>query len=211
LKNNLDILIQNINTTCSVMQSEAIKSVSKSLSMRNWLIGYYIVEFEQNGQDRAVYGEKLIENLAKKLSNQKGMSSTNLKLFKMFYITYPQISQTVFDQFKIGDKKSQTLSGKSLYVPIDKLLKVCTFSHFVELTKIDDELKRIFYEVETIKGNRSVRELKRQINSSTFERIGLSLNKKELIESIRLKSESISPKQIIKDPYILEFIGFEKK
>lgn len=76
MQNNFDFLIQNIDTTCSVTQSQSIRSVSKSLTIRNWLIGYYIVEFEQNGQDRAMYGDKLIRNLADKLSHKKGMSAT---------------------------------------------------------------------------------------------------------------------------------------
>ncbi len=103
------------------------------------------------GQDRAKYGDKLIASISKKLSYIKGMSATNLKLFKMFYLSYPEISQTVTDLFKIEHQKSQTLSDQLLTVPLQKLLRVCTFSHFVELVKIDDDLKRTFYEVETIK------------------------------------------------------------
>jgi hypothetical protein len=148
----LEVLIENIDTACHIMQSEAIRSVSKNLTMRNWIIGYYIVEYEQNGKDRAKYGDALIINLAKKLSHKKGMSTTNLKLFKMFYRAYPQISQTVTDQFKLEYQKSQTVSDKSLSVPVDKLLNVCTFSHFIELVKMDNNLKRTFYEVEAIKG-----------------------------------------------------------
>ena len=129
----------------------------------------------------------------------------------MLYIAYPQISQIVSDQFKIEYKISQTVSDQSLSVPINKLLKVCTFSHFIELVKIDDDLKKTFYEVETIKGNWSVRELKRQINSSTYERIGLSFDKKDIIKSINNNSESLSSRQDIKDPYILEFTGIEQK
>ena len=100
-------------------------------------------------------------------------------------INYPQISQTVTDQFKI----QQTVSVKSIVIPTKQLLNSCSFSHFIEFLKIDDLLKRLFYEVETIKGNWSIRELKRQINSATYERIGLSKSKKELIASIQSKSE----------------------
>ena len=207
----LDTLVENIDTTCNIMQTQAINSVSKSLTLRNWIIGYYIVEYEQMGRDRATYGENLIGNISKKLSHIKGLSITNLKLFKMFYLAYPQISQTVSDQFKIEIKKSQTASNQLLTVPMQKLLQVCSFSHFVELVKIDDDLKRIFYEVETIKGNWSVRELKRQVDSQTYERIGLSKDKKEIIKSINAISECLLPQQIIKDPYILEFTGLEQK
>jgi len=193
----LNLLIKNIDSTCNIMQVQAINSVSKSLTLRNWIIGYYIVEYEQMGQDRAKYGDKLIVNISKKLSHIKGMSTTNLKLFKMFYLSYPQISQTVSNQFKLEHQKRQTVSDQLLTVPIQKLLLVCTFSHFVELVKIDDDLKRTFYEVETIRGNWSVRELKRQIDSQTHERIGLSKDKKEMINSIHNTSESLLPQQII--------------
>ncbi len=207
----LSLLIKKIDSTCTATQTQAVQSVSKSLTIRNWIIGYYIVEYEQNGKDRAAYGDKLIVNISKKLSHIQGMSTTNLKLFKLFYLSYLQISQTVSGEFKLEYQKSQTVSDKSLSVPVDKLLCVCTFSHFVELIKIGDELKRTFYEVETIKGNWSVRELRRQINSQTYERVGLSQDKKQLIKSINNTSEALLPQQIIKDPYILEFTGLEQK
>lgn len=208
-----DRLITQITTVHNTIQSEAIRSVSKSLTTRNWLIGYYIVEYEQKGVDRANYGDKVIENLARNLNNIKGLSNTNLKLFRQFYFTYPQISQTVPDQFALSFQKSQALPDefKNTQVDIFKLINTCTFTHFIELIKIDDSLKRLFYEVETIKGNWSTRELQRQINAQTYERIGLSYDKKELIASITSETEKLLPEQIIKDPYILEFTGLETK
>lgn len=207
----LETLVQEIGTIHHKIQSEAIRSVSKSLTIRNWLIGCYIFEYEQNGQDRAKYGDKLIENLSKKLSHIKGMSRSNLNSFKLFYISYPQISQTLSGQFKLPNEKIQTPSGEFKSVDIQKLLTICSFSHFVELIKLDEPTKRLFYEVETIKGNWSVRELSRQINSLTYERIGLSKDKKEILETISKSSELLSTNQIIKDPYILEFTGLELK
>ncbi len=121
------------------------------------------------------------------------------------------VSQTVSDLFKIEIKKRQTVSDQLGIVSIQRLLQVCSFSHFVELVKIDDDLKKTFYEVETIKGNWSVRELKRQINSQTYERVGLSTDKKQMIDSIHRTSDTLLPQQIIKDPYILEFTGLEQK
>jgi len=179
--------------------------------LRNFVIGYYIVEYEQKGSDRATYGTKLIDNMAKKLSHIKGMSSTALKLMRQFYLTYPQISQAVTDQFKIDNKICQAVTDLSLKVPTEKLLRTCSFTHFIELVKIDDELKRVFYEVETIKGNWSVRELKRQIESLLYERIGLSKDKKSLLQSLENTKEVLTPLSIIKEPYILEFTGLETK
>lgn len=207
----LSILISNIETVHNTFQAKALQSVSVNLTLRNFVIGYYIVEYEQNGSDRATYGQKVIENLAQKLVHIKGVSPTALKLMRQFYFTYPQISQSLTDQFKISDKKSQSLTDQSLQVPIDKLLRTCTFTHFIELVKIDDELKRTFYEVETIKGNWSVRELKRQVESLLFERVGLSSDKKSLLKSLENKKEIFNPASIIKEPYILEFTGLESK
>jgi len=104
----------------------------------------------------------------------------------------------------------QTVSTE-LQIPVKKLINNFTFSHFIEFLRIDDPLKRLFYEVETIKSNWSVRELKRQISSQTYERIGLSKDTKEMILSIEGSSEKLLPQQIIKDPYILEFTGLEQK
>lgn len=207
----LSSLISTIDTVHNTYQTQALQSVSINLTLRNFIIGYYIVEYEQNGEDRATYGSKLIENMAYNLSHIKGMSSTALKLMRQFYLSYPQISQSVTDQFKIDNKIGQSVTDFSLKVPTDKLLRTCSFTHFIELIKIDDELKRTFYEVETIKGNWSVRELKRQVESLLFERIGLSTDKKSLIQSLEDKKEIFNPTSIIKEPYILEFTGLETK
>jgi predicted nuclease of restriction endonuclease-like (RecB) superfamily len=213
MNDTFDHLITQITTVHTTIQTEAIRSVSKSLTIRNWLIGYYIVEYEQNGADRANYGDRVIENLARNLKNTKGLSNTNLKLFRQFYLIYPQISQTVPDQFRLSFQKSQTLSDEFKNAQVDsvKLINVCTFSHFIEFIQIGESLKRLFYEVETIKGNWSVRELRRQINAQAYERIGLSHDKKELIASITSTADKLLPEQIIKDPYILEFTGLETK
>ena len=212
-KNTFNTLVTQIDSVHKTLQEKSIKSVSTALTMRNWLIGYYVVEYEQNGEDRAEYGAKIIENLVQRLKHIKGMSGTNLRLFRQFYIVYPQINQAVPDKFKLINQKSQSLpdefENREFYTP--KLLNCCSFTHFIEFIKIDDSLKRFFYEVETIKGNWSTRELKRQINTATYERIGLSKDKKEMIDSIHKSSEGILPEQIIKDPYILEFTGLESK
>lgn len=207
----LSSLISTIDTVHQTFQAKALQSVSINLTLRNFVIGYYIVEYEQNGSDRATYGSKIIENMAQKLSHIKGVSSTALKLMRQFYLTYPQISQSVTDQLKIDSKISKSVIEQSLCVPTEKLLRACSFTHFIELVKIDDELKRIFYEVETIKGNWSVRELKRQVESLLYERVGLSTDKKSLLQSLENKKEVFDPASIIKEPYILEFTGLETK
>jgi len=204
-------LIEKINNVHQTIQEDVIKSVSTGLTLRNWIIGYYIVEYEQKGSDKAKYGDKIINNLVSNLKHIKGMSLSNIKSFRQFYLTYPQLSQSVSGFLKIENIKSQSVTGESKSIPVQKLLNRFTFTHFVELMRLDDDLKRVFYEVEAIKGNWSVRELKRQINSQIFERTGLSTNKKELIKSLNFTSEKYLPEQIIKDPYILEFTGISEK
>ena len=113
---NLDNLITTINTIHQTFQAKALQSVSVNLTLRNFVIGYYIVEYEQNGSDKAAYGTKLIENLAQKLAHIKGISVTALKLMRQFYLTYPQISQSLTDQFKI-DTKNNTKVVKHLMSP----------------------------------------------------------------------------------------------
>src|SRR5690606_37574675 len=94
---NFEILVNTIQSTHNQLQQNAIKSINKHLTIRNWLVGFYIVEFEQNGSDRAKYGERLLDELAKSV-NLRGLSETNLKLFRQFYFQYPQIGQIVPEQ-----------------------------------------------------------------------------------------------------------------
>ena len=97
---NFDLLISTIEKASSHLQQRALTSVNQALVIRNWLIGHYLVAYEQNGDDRAKYGEKLLDSIAKELKKKKikGMSFTNLKLFRQFYEAYPQIGQSLPDQ-----------------------------------------------------------------------------------------------------------------
>lgn len=179
------------------------------------MFGHYIVEYEQNGEDRAKYGEKILNSISTKLQNSgvKGASTTNLKLCRQFYLLYPQIGQAVTDQSlrkslseKSGgeEKRNEALDG---VIIITRL----SFTHIIDLLTIEDPLKRLFYEVETLKGNWSVRELKRQIGSLLYERTGLSLDKKGLLETVNRKAVPLRKEDIIRDPYIFEFLGLAQK
>lgn len=195
------------------LQNSAAKAVNKLLTIRNWLIGYYIFEYEQNGEDRAQYGEMLLERLAEDL-NQPSLSFRNLKLYRQFYLTYPQIWQSVTAIFKLG-QIGQSLIAQSLsdlMVPPDKLISKLSFTHLVQLLSIDDPLKRTFYEIEAMKGNWSVRELKRQINSLYFERMGLSQDKEKLSRLVKETVElPMQPADFIKNMYTFEFLGLPQK
>jgi hypothetical protein len=182
-KNNFDELIDNVYPTHCVLQENATKAINFNLTVRNWLVGCYIVEYEQNGEDRAKYGDKLIDEMAKRLKSKglKGFVATSLRLFRTFYLQYPQIQQTLSVELqKSGINADKLLPINALQIqptvsvelpkayPISTeiLLSRLSFSHFIELFRADDELERLFYEVETIKNNWSVRELKRAINTS---------------------------------------------
>lgn len=229
---NFESLVAEIEQTHSHFQQQAVKAVNISLTIRNYLIGFYIVEFEQKGEDRATYGSKLLDSLAAKLSI-KGLVSAEISRCRQFYFCYPQILGALTQEFKnlvpqhilgtlsqdsnMGVESSMMVSStpqstrSNLYVPGEKLLSKLSFSHLVELIKIQDHLKRTFYEIECIKGTWSVRELKRQINSLYFERSGMSAKPELLSEITQLKAETADPTDIVKSLYAFEFLGLKTK
>ncbi len=207
-----DKLILQIEKINSDLQLRAIQSVNQALTIRNWLIGHHIYEYEQEGQDRAKYGENLIRVLTKELTSKgiKGMSFSNLKTFRQFYLAYPQIGQTLSGQLLVTRIVQAPSEQSSKYSPdIHKMLKHFSFSHFAELIKVAKPLPRAFYEIQAIKGRWSVRELSRQIGSLLYERTGLSKNKKSLLAKI--KHDIVTVEDSIRDPYLLEFTGLKER
>ncbi|MBP6659216.1 MAG: DUF1016 family protein [Chitinophagales bacterium] len=194
------------------------KQVDTAFTLRNWLIGFYLVEYEQAGADRAEYGATVLKNIAKKLAEKKikGLSLTNLKLFRQFYDCYPQIGQTLSDQFKlpptIVQKVTTNLGQVELYAhspDINLLLNQLSFSHFIEFIKCDMPLQRAFYETFSLRNQWTVRDLQRARNSLLFERTGLSTDKESLLANT--VSEQRKPIDFIRNPYILEFLGLSEK
>lgn len=221
-------LLQRFVSTGAYLQKHAVVAVNRAATVRSWCFGIFIVEYEQNGEDRAKYGERLIESLSATLTERgmKGVSVTALKLCRQFYLAYPEIGQTLTDQFDIPLRKTipdvafhgkspigqtpsdqLTISERQLERHREQLIATLSFSHFVEMIQLDDPLKRLFYEIESINGNWSVRELKRQIGSLLYERTGLSRDKDGLIRLINEQAIPLSPQNIIRDPYIFEFLG----
>jgi predicted nuclease of restriction endonuclease-like (RecB) superfamily len=214
------------------LQANAVNAVNQLLTMRNWLIGYYIVEFEQHGEDRAQYGDKLIDTIAKKLKSVKGIDRRSLFKFKQLYQYYPQFEKTIRASM-MGELKSilpiqelnpkvgalttllpqnpkvglpTTLSKDEIQLPPEILIAKLSYTHFELLLGIGDHLKRTFYELECIKATWSVRQLKRQINSLYFERSGLSENPEKLSELVKQKTNPQLPSDIIKNIYAFEFL-----
>lgn len=232
---NFPQLSNNIQMTHDLLQNNAMRAVNQNITARNWLVGYWIVEFEQNGEDRAKYGERLLSELAKVI-HIKGMGATMLSQCRKFYTIYPQIGidverflrkpqnysifQTLTEKFQLTDshgdtifqsptEKSQTVKHDVdiPQVPHEKLFGNITFTHFAELISIENPLKRTFYEIETIKGCWSVRELRRQIDTLCYERAGVSKNPEKLMALINEKADVALPANIIKSPYVFDFLG----
>lgn len=184
-------------------QTCAVKAINRMQTMRNWLIGYYIVEFEQHGKDRAEYGSQLLKKLEERV-NRKGLNVTLFKNARNFYLLYPQMEDNfVFLNVPLsnceGIPKSPTLSDflstklekeKSPTV-LDQLktsgkliIAKLSFSHIVEIMAVDDSLARYFYEQECIKCTWSVRELRRQISTNLYVRAGISSNVLSLVKNV---------------------------
>ena len=174
-------LLVKITDTYVSGQVKATQAVNIQLLETYWKIGQHIVEFEQGGNARAEYGKALINNLAKDLSllHGKGFSASNIKRFRQFYLAYP-----------IGATVSHQLS----------------WSHVVEFLKIDDPLERSFYEKQTQLENWNVRELVRQKNTALFQRLALSKNKEDILKLSAQGQQIATPKDILKDPYVFEFL-----
>ena len=213
-----DSLVQSIRQVHDQLAAQAGQAVNISLTLRNWLIGLYIAEYELQGADRAKYGEKLLTMLSKELRKHHINSTGRRQLYNYlsFYRVFPEIVRTVPAQSKyllptaiLSDKEKVRTVSTQLQLPPEKLINTLSYSHLELLVVLDDPLKRAFYAIECIRGNWSVRELKRQIASLYFERSGLSKNKKKLAELVQSGAEAAEPKLAIRDPYIFEFLGLK--
>ncbi|WP_337395683.1 PDDEXK nuclease domain-containing protein [Prevotella sp.] len=203
-----------IQTTHDAALSSAVKAINRMQTMRNWLIGYYIVEYEQNGKDRAEYGAKLLKKLEERV-NRKGISTTLLKNSRSFYLHYPQmvdnlvsaISPTVSGKLVKQEEKSPTVSDQ-FKTSGKKIISSLSFSHIVELLTLDDPLARYFYEQECIKCTWSVRELRRQISTNLYVRAGISTNPDKLLSLPSVQGHDSAELQI-RQPFTFEFLGLK--
>lgn len=194
----------------------SIKAVNRFATVRNYVIGFYIVEYEQHGSDRARYGDKLLKRLTEKV-NRRGINETLLKVSRAFYLNYPHIksylegkSATVSHQLA---SKSSTTSDKSsensatashqFITPAEQIISQLSFSHIREIMTVDEPFARFFYETECIRCCWSVKELRRQISSNLYFRAGISRNPELLLANTRVNS---TPALSIKDPFSFEFL-----
>jgi predicted nuclease of restriction endonuclease-like (RecB) superfamily len=195
-------------------QGQAVQAVNVALTLRNWLIGYHLVEYEQHGSDRAQYGERLLDKLTQDLRKRlgRGFGKRNLEMFRRFYLCYP-IPQTLFAQFSVSLPAPPTVSATRLDWQDDdyfrRLFTEVSWAHLIEFSRVEDPLKRAFYEVETLSNRWSVRELKRQIDSLLYERVGLSRDKEGVLALAKEGELVTTPAEMVRDPYVFEFLGLQ--
>ncbi|MDQ3814182.1 MAG: PDDEXK nuclease domain-containing protein [Armatimonadota bacterium] len=197
-------------------QRQAVQAVNVALTLRNWLIGYHIVEYEQHGSDRARYGEQLLERLARDLRKRlgRGFGWRNLEMFRRFYLRYP-ISQTLFAKLGVALPTQPAVQAASFDWQDDdyfrRLFTKASWAHLIEFCRLDDPLKRAFYEVETLRNHWSVRELKRQIDSLLYERVGLSRDQEGVLKLAQEGELVTTPVEMVRDPYVFEFLGLTRE
>ncbi|MEB3800926.1 DUF1016 family protein [Flavobacterium columnare] len=204
---------QEVITIVKSSQQQLVSTVNQTLVTTYYEIGRKIVEEEQKGNERAEYGKYLIQLLSNRLTQEfgKGFSIRNLEQMRRFYQVFT-IPQTL--SAELENSKSESLSRifdiKQKTQTLTAQFKL-SWSHYIFLSSMDDKLERNFYEIESIKHNWSVRELKRQYNSALFARLSLSRDKEEVFKLAQEGQIIEKPKDLIKDPYILEFLGLAEK
>ena len=191
-----------VQTTHDAAQSSAIKAINRMQTMRNWLIGYYIVEFEQHGKDRAEYGTQLLKKLEVRV-NRKGLTRNTFQSSRNFYRIYPQMIENFKNRICTTVSCKFITSGETL---VSKL----SFSHINEIMKVDDPLARYFYEQECIKCTWSVRELRRQISTNLYIRAGISSNPEKMLSLPSVQGHDSAELQI-RQPFTFEFLGLKAK
>lgn len=236
---DFESLVGRINQVQDVLQAQAAHAVNLSLTARNWLVGYYIVEFEQQGEDRAKYGDNLINRLAERL-NRRGFNPRRLRDYRHVYQVYPILGEVIcnyLQNINIGTPNSdntsiwlfptaklqltdnqqdaiwlsKTAKLEKWATPSDKLFYRLNYTILSYLATIENPLKRAFYEQETIRGCWTQKELDRQVSSHYYERMGLSKDKKALHKLAVKDSQQLTPHDIIHDPVTLEFLGLQSQ
>ncbi len=206
-------LIASIEQVLQHGRTQAAQAVNYQMVVTYYEIGRYIVDYEQSGEEKADYGAELLVKLSRDFTHIYGrvFSRSNLNYMRKFYLVYEKV-QTLSGQFILNQRieKSETLSHK-LTQKGETLSHKLSWSHYFELLKIDDSLERSFYENQCLKENWSVRELKRQINTALFHRLALSKDKKGVLELAKSGFVQQAPEDIVKDPYIFEFLNLSEK
>jgi len=227
---SFDDLTKIIQDTHDAAQTSAVKAINRMQTMRNWLIGYYIIEFEQHGKDRAEYGARLLKKLEARV-NRKGLTETLFKNSRKFYRLYPQMVENITGVISpaVSDKLLEPKDTMALYntqIAVNErveksptvsdefrttgqiIISRLSFSHIAEIMTVDDPLARYFYEQECIKCTWSVRELRRQISTNLYVRTGISTNPKKMLSLPSMQGHDNNELQI-RQPFTFEFLGLK--
>ena len=216
-----------IQTTHDAAQLSAVRAINRMQTMRNWLIGYYIVEFEQHGKDRAEYGTQLLKKLEERV-NRKGLNVTLFQTSRNFYNLYPQmgglfvpneihstLSNKSESRIPLMDKSAEAQSNTNcatvshnFQTPPEMIVSRLSFSHLREIMTVDDPLARYFYEQECIRCTWSVRELRRQINTNLYFRTGISANPEKMLSLPSVQGHDSAALQV-RQPFTFEFLGLK--
>ncbi len=223
---DFDALVTSIVHIHQQTQAFSAKAVNVALTLRNWLIGYRIEVYERQGVDRAAYGDKLMDTLAKRLVEQGWARCDRRELyrFRQLYLAYPQIVESLTPQSLLlpdlgpllalvsappgSIRESVTPQSPTAH---PELIFRLSFTHLAELIQLPDDTQRRFYEVECMRGNWSVRELRRQIDSLYYQRSGLSKDKAQLSALAHTAADNLQPAHVIRDPYVFEFLGLRSR
>ena len=194
--------LESVSDVLAQARKNAKTAVNLAMVYAYYEIGRMIVEEEQHGQNRAAYGKQILQELSKYLNETygKGFSTTNLRQMRNFYVVYSQdqIQQTLSAEF---ENLPAVSTGRKFYL---------SWSHYLKLMRIDNVDERHFYESESVKNDWSLTELKRQYNSSLYERIALSTDK-DKVYRLALEGQKVeTAKDAVKDPYVLEFLGLKE-
>lgn len=183
-------------------------------------MGCYIVEFEQNGEDRTAYGEQLLKKLEKQL-NTKGLNERRFREFRRLYLVYPQLKEEVLGYVMSGSgirrlptaelQMVSEIANNDWKLAAEKLFNRLSSTHLNAISAIDNPIKRAFYEMETIRGCWTAKELERQIDSLYYERSGLSKNKEALSALVQQQAVQLQPANVINTPLTLEFLGLNER
>lgn len=197
-------LVERIEQLITEAKKRAVVAVNTAMVYTYYEIGRMIVEDEQKGEPRAEYGKAVIKQLSDRLTRKfgKGFSERNIEQMRQFYVIYSQetpIPQTLFAESSLIP---QTMS--------DQLHFTLSWSHYLKLMRIENPDERKFYEIEATENNWSLREFQRQFDSSLYERLVLSRDKEE-VKALAHKGQIIEkPEDVVKDPYVLEFLGLKE-
>lgn len=226
-KTGMDSLVKQISDVQDVLQGVAAHAINLSLTTRNWLVGYYIVEYEQHGEDRAQYGDNLLKTIAKRI-NRKGLGERRLYEFRLFYCIYPNLGEAVgkflqqpgyngilrlptailqtAENEDVEKLRLTTAKLEKWQTPAETLFNKLSATHLIYLSNIKDDLKRTFYEQEAIRGCWTVTELDRQVSSLYYERLGASKDKKAMQRYVTENATVLNPSDLLRNPVSLEFL-----